>query len=176
MSSFSGRMEQRKRCPISPRTVSIAFGKERASSPPHRLRVVFEFLLGGHREIEAMIAEHARLARALGEELELSHGALDALSASYERWDGRGWPGDRRGAEIPIAARVIQLAHVVRELRGGLHIVAVLASGLSPLEAVLSGTSAIFADWSQPSLPRRSVDCAFDLTVLAATKGDHRQN
>jgi HD-GYP domain-containing protein (c-di-GMP phosphodiesterase class II) len=80
------------------------------SSPPHRLRVVFEFLLGGHREIEAMIAEHARLARALGEELELAHGALDALSASYERWDGRGWPGERRGAQIPVAARVIQLA------------------------------------------------------------------
>jgi hypothetical protein len=40
-------------------------------------------------------------------------------------------------------AQVIQLAHVVRELRGGLHVVAVLASGLSPLEAVLSGTSAL---------------------------------
>jgi hypothetical protein len=40
-------------------------------------------------------------------------------------------------------ARVIQLAHVVRELRGGLHVIAVLASGLSPLEAILSGHSAI---------------------------------
>jgi HD-GYP domain-containing protein (c-di-GMP phosphodiesterase class II) len=80
------------------------------SSPLHRLRVGFAFLLGGHREVEAMIAQHARLARALGEELGLSHGALDALGASYERWDGHGWPGERRGNEIPIAARVIQLA------------------------------------------------------------------
>jgi HD-GYP domain-containing protein (c-di-GMP phosphodiesterase class II) len=85
-----------------------------AGSPPlHRLRVAFEFLLGGHREIEAMIAEHARLARALGEELQLPSGALDALGASYERWDGRGWPGERRGAQIPMAARVIQLAEFV---------------------------------------------------------------
>src|SRR4029077_12957442 len=72
-----------------------------------------ELLLGGHREIEAMIAAHARLARALGEELQLPHGALDALGASYERWDGRGWPGERRGARIPMAARVIQLAEFV---------------------------------------------------------------
>ncbi|TYK52833.1 SCO6745 family protein [Actinomadura decatromicini] len=43
-------------------------------------------------------------------------------------------------------ARVIQLAHVVRELRGGLHVVAVLASGLSPLEAVLSGRSPLLPD------------------------------
>jgi hypothetical protein len=43
-------------------------------------------------------------------------------------------------------ARVIQLAHVVRELRGGLHIVAVLASGPSPLEAIVSGTSTILQD------------------------------
>ncbi|HZX05088.1 HD domain-containing phosphohydrolase [Kribbella sp.] len=80
------------------------------SSPLHRLRVGFEFLLGGHKEVEAMIAEHARLARALGEELGLPGGALDALAGSYERWDGCGWPGERRGDQIPIAARVVQLA------------------------------------------------------------------
>lgn len=43
-------------------------------------------------------------------------------------------------------ARMIQLAHVVRELRGGLHVVAVLASGLSPLEAILSSGSALLPD------------------------------
>jgi hypothetical protein len=29
---------------------------------------------------------------------------------SYERWDGKGWPGEREGERIPLAARVIQLA------------------------------------------------------------------
>jgi HD-GYP domain-containing protein (c-di-GMP phosphodiesterase class II) len=80
------------------------------SSPLHRLRVGCAFVLGGHREVEAMIAAHARLARALGEELELPPGALDALAGSYERWDGRGVPGERRGDQIPLAARVVQLA------------------------------------------------------------------
>jgi hypothetical protein len=37
--------------------------------------------------------------------------------------------------------RVIQLAHVLRELRGGLHIVAVLAAGLTPLESVVATDS-----------------------------------
>lgn len=35
------------------------------------------------------------------------------------------------------AAQVMQLAHVLRELRGGLHLMAVRASGITPLQAVL---------------------------------------
>jgi hypothetical protein len=42
--------------------------------------------------------------------------------------------------EDPLA-RVARFAHVVRELRGGLHLVAVLSCGLTPLEAVLTGAS-----------------------------------
>ena len=38
-------------------------------------------------------------------------------------------------------ARALQLAHVLRELRGARHLTAVLASGLTPLEAILSGDS-----------------------------------
>lgn len=55
-----------------------------------------------------------------------------------------GW----RATPLPVddPARAIQLAHVVRELRGGVHVVAVLASGLTPLEAVLSGHSPLLPD------------------------------
>jgi hypothetical protein len=38
-------------------------------------------------------------------------------------------------------ARVARFAHVLRELRGGLHLVAILSCGLTPLEAVLAGAS-----------------------------------
>lgn len=46
-----------------------------------------------------------------------------------------GW----RAVPLPAdpAARVMQLAHVLRELRGGLHLMAVRASGITPLQAVL---------------------------------------
>lgn len=46
-----------------------------------------------------------------------------------------GW----RAMPLPAdpAARVMQLAHVLRELRGGLHLLAVRAAGITPLQAVL---------------------------------------
>ncbi len=43
----------------------------------------------------------------------MSTGVLEALASSYERWDGKGFPGDLSGAAIPVAARVAQLAEFV---------------------------------------------------------------
>ena len=60
-----------------------------------------------------MIAHHAAIARTLGEQLELPDEVLDALAAAYERWDGRGWPGELEGEQVPLAARVAQLAEFV---------------------------------------------------------------
>jgi HD-GYP domain-containing protein (c-di-GMP phosphodiesterase class II) len=80
------------------------------SSPLHRLRTGLEFAISGHRDVSDMIARHAGIARDLGAQLGLPDAVLDALAGSYERWDGRGWPGDRAGAEIPLASRVVQLA------------------------------------------------------------------
>src|SRR4051812_36824229 len=82
-------------------------------SPLHRFRVGLEFALSGHREVDDMIAHHAALARALGEELGLPDEVLDALSAAYEQWDGEGWPGELKGADVPIPARLAQLAEFV---------------------------------------------------------------
>ena len=49
----------------------------------------------------------------MGEQLGLPGEVLDALGAAYETWDGRGWPGELKGAEIPLAARIAQLAEFV---------------------------------------------------------------
>jgi HD-GYP domain-containing protein (c-di-GMP phosphodiesterase class II) len=38
---------------------------------------------------------------------------LGALEAAYERWDGRGWPGELEAEEVPIASRLAQLAEFV---------------------------------------------------------------
>ena len=66
--------------------------------------------MSGHRELDDMITEHARRARMLGEQLGLPEPVLDALAGSYEQWDGRGWPGELRGDEVPLAARIATLA------------------------------------------------------------------
>ena len=85
-----------------------------AGNPPlHRVRTGLEFAFAGRRDLDGMMAAHARLARALGEELGLPATVLDALAGSYERWDGRGWPDGVAGDAIPLAARVVQLAEFV---------------------------------------------------------------
>ncbi|WUI01194.1 hypothetical protein OHR68_05050 [Spirillospora sp. NBC_00431] len=89
----------------------------------------------GRRKL-AGFAEPARLAELLQP---VADGGQVVAAPLFAGWRAMPLPEDDR-------ARVVQLAHVVRELRGGLHIVAVLASGLTPLEAVLSGHSAILAD------------------------------
>jgi HD-GYP domain-containing protein (c-di-GMP phosphodiesterase class II)/DNA-binding CsgD family transcriptional regulator len=79
-------------------------------TPAHRIRVVFDFAVTGRKEIDGMIAGHARMARRLGTELRLPDAALDALGATYEIWNGKGYPGERAGTDIPIASRIVQLA------------------------------------------------------------------
>ena len=101
-----------------------------SGSPPlHRLRTGLEFAISGRRDVSDMIAQHAGLARELGAQLGLPASVLDALAGSYERWDGRGWPGDRAGDDIPIASRVVQLAEYaeVAHRTGGIDAAVALA-------------------------------------------------
>ncbi len=85
-----------------------------AGNPPlHRVRVGLGFAVSGHREVSGMLAEHARMAQALAQQLALPEEVRAALGSAYEQWDGRGWPSGLRGDEIPLAARVVQLAEYV---------------------------------------------------------------
>ena len=82
-----------------------------AGNPPlHRFRVGLEFAMSGHRELDGMIAQHARLARTLADQLCLPGQVGEAVGAAYEQWDGRGWPGTLKADAIPVAARIAQLA------------------------------------------------------------------
>jgi HD-GYP domain-containing protein (c-di-GMP phosphodiesterase class II) len=83
-----------------------------AGRPPlHRFRLGLEFMISGYREMD--VTTHARLARTLGEHLGLPEEVLDALSAAYEQWNGRGWPGLRAGEDIPLVSRIAQVAEFV---------------------------------------------------------------
>jgi HD-GYP domain-containing protein (c-di-GMP phosphodiesterase class II) len=81
--------------------------------PLHRFRLGLEFVISGHREVDNMIEHHAAIARTMGEQLELPTEVLEALGAAYERWDGRGWPGELEGEQVPIASRLAQVAEFV---------------------------------------------------------------
>jgi len=81
--------------------------------PVHRLRIGLEFFLYGHKEVDGMVESHSRLARALARELGLPQRVQDAVGSSYERWDGRGWPGELKGDAIPLESRLAQLSEFV---------------------------------------------------------------
>ncbi|RDI63504.1 SCO6745 family protein [Nocardia pseudobrasiliensis] len=108
------------------------------------LRVVQDF---GRRKLAAF-----ERADRLAELLERVVGAAEVAGVPlFAGW--RGLPLADDGA-----ARAMQLLHVARELRGGLHLLAVRASGLSPLQAVLIAGSAVndgpaqarLFGWSEP--------------------------
>lgn len=159
-----------------------------AGHPPlHRFRLGIEFAVSGHREVDGMIAHHAAMARALGEQLELPDEVLDALGAAYERWDGRGWPGELAGDRVPVAARIAQVAEFVevanrvggveaakqlaRERRGGHFDPGVADVVAADGELVLSGLDDI-STWNavidaEPGLAIVLVGERFDRALLA---------
>ena len=98
-------------------------------SPLQRFQLALEFVVSGHRELGGMIAAHAEMARELGEQLELSPEVIEALGTSYERWDGRGWPGELKGDEVPVASRLAGAAEFVEVANrvGGVEAVRELA-------------------------------------------------
>ncbi len=92
-----------------------------------------------------------RTAELLGRVIDAADGAALPLFA--------GWRAAPRPNDPP--ALVTHLLHVLREHRGGAHGLAVLASGLTPLEAAVAGTSQFYrpqsVGWAEP-LPECTED------------------
>jgi HD-GYP domain-containing protein (c-di-GMP phosphodiesterase class II) len=100
-----------------PRSAREALGMVRllgaGGSPLHRIRMGVEFAVSGRRDVDDMLAQHASLARQLAERPDLPTEVGEALASSYERWDGKGWPGRVAGDGAPVASRIVQLAEYV---------------------------------------------------------------
>ena len=100
-----------------PRSAREALGMVRllgaGGSPLHRVRTGIEFAVSGRHDVDEMLAQHAKLARQLADRLDLPNEVGSALACSYERWDGKGWPGEVAGDGAPVASRIVQLAEYV---------------------------------------------------------------
>jgi HD-GYP domain-containing protein (c-di-GMP phosphodiesterase class II) len=98
-------------------------------TPLHRVRVAFDFAISGRKEVDGMIERHAELAQTLAKELGLPGRVLESVGTSYERWDGKGWPGDLAGDDIPLPSRITQLAEFmeVAHRSGGIDAACALA-------------------------------------------------
>jgi HD-GYP domain-containing protein (c-di-GMP phosphodiesterase class II) len=152
-----------------------------------RFRIGMEFAVSGHRDLNDMLEHHSEMARRLGEQLGLSEPVLVALSAAYEQWDGKGWPGDLRGDGVPIAARLAQLAEFVEVAHrvGGISEARAVAnkqrgSQFDPhlVELLVTDADLIFSDvdevrtWEavidiEPSLAIVLTDARFDAALEA---------
>ncbi|MEI7547531.1 MAG: hypothetical protein WCK21_05680 [Actinomycetota bacterium] len=91
----------------------------------------------------AGFAATERLAELAGR---VAGGVDDSGLALFAGWRAEPRPSDSEG-------RAYFLLHVLRELRGGVHLLAVVASGLTPLEAVLASSgeaNAMRFGWTGP--------------------------
>jgi HD-GYP domain-containing protein (c-di-GMP phosphodiesterase class II) len=95
-----------------------------------------------------MIETHSALARGLAERLGLPAAVQEAVGASYEQWDGKGWPGGLAGDRIPIAARLAQFAEFVEVAHrlGGIDAALALAEKRAGLQFDPSLSEALRAD------------------------------
>ena len=99
-----------------------------------------------------MIAQHAALACSLAGEIGLPPAVQDAVGSAYEQWDGRGWPGKLHGDQVPIAARLAQLAEFAE-----------VAHRLGGTEAVASLANKRGGSQFDPTLSRLLHDCAAEV-------------
>ncbi|HET6909940.1 MAG TPA: HD domain-containing phosphohydrolase, partial [Mycobacteriales bacterium] len=81
--------------------------------PLHRFRIGLELAVSGFRDLDGMIASHARMASALAREVGLPIVVQDSVGSAYERWDGKGYPGVLKAGQIPIEARIAQISEFV---------------------------------------------------------------
>jgi hypothetical protein len=114
--------------------------------------------------VAGSVAAAARMAEAHGKWGDLHYGSVDGIDEKaavceelVDGLEGSGIPlfvGWRAAARADSAAgRAAQLMQILREWRGGLHLVATTAVGLSPLEAILTNEGegqAKFFGWSEP--------------------------
>jgi HD-GYP domain-containing protein (c-di-GMP phosphodiesterase class II) len=100
--------------PRSLRMAATGMRRLGSGNPPlSRFRLGLEFALSGHREVDDMIAHHASIARTLAQQLSLPDDVAESIGAAYERWDGRGWPGELEGDAIPLASHIAHVAEFV---------------------------------------------------------------
>jgi len=80
-------------------------------SPPFsRAAQMARSAFGGIAEFRKWAASHCDVASVLGARMGFSEQIQQALRHLYERWDGKGMPGDMQGDQIPLAVRLMQVA------------------------------------------------------------------
>jgi HD-GYP domain-containing protein (c-di-GMP phosphodiesterase class II) len=75
-----------------------------------RVGMIGRFLLTAGRSVQRVMQSHCQAASELAERLDLGDDVSLPLLQAFERWDGRGVPGDAGAAELAPAIRLVHLA------------------------------------------------------------------
>jgi HD-GYP domain-containing protein (c-di-GMP phosphodiesterase class II)/DNA-binding CsgD family transcriptional regulator len=104
-----------------PQMMAVAFGTRldlvtmatRVAHPERarlaRAAAMARSAFGGITEFRKWAASHCDVARVLGARMGFSEQIQEALRHLWERWDGKGMPGELRGDQIPLAVRLMQV-------------------------------------------------------------------
>jgi HD-GYP domain-containing protein (c-di-GMP phosphodiesterase class II) len=101
------------------------------SGPIPRAVAITRSAAGGIAEFREWARTHCDVARVLGARMGLPASVQDPLRHLYERWDGKGMPGEIRGEQIPVAIRIMQVAQDADMAwqRGGAELAAEVVAG-----------------------------------------------
>jgi hypothetical protein len=72
-----------------------------SQSLPGRTQMLVTFLLAPRTRMAALIHSHCMSAGLMAERIGLERAVGEAVECAFERWDGSGLPGGRRGEDIP---------------------------------------------------------------------------
>jgi HD-GYP domain-containing protein (c-di-GMP phosphodiesterase class II) len=131
------------------------------SAPLTRAVAITKSAAGGIAEFREWARTHCDVAQVLGTRMGLPAGVQEPLRHLYERWDGKGMPGDIRGEQIPAAVRIMQVAQDADMAwqHGGAALAAQVVasragSGLDPQPAAVFAElgDAVFAGLDVPSV------------------------
>ncbi|WP_020657520.1 HD domain-containing phosphohydrolase [Amycolatopsis benzoatilytica] len=82
----------------------------RGAPPLRRAALAGQFLATAGRSVQQVMQAHCQSASELAGRLDLGADVCRPLLQSFERWDGRGIPGEAGGADLDLAIRLVHLA------------------------------------------------------------------
>jgi HD-GYP domain-containing protein (c-di-GMP phosphodiesterase class II) len=83
------------------------------AAPTTRARLIARVLADGAEGAKRSIATHCEVARMLAPRIGLPATVATCFGYVFERWDGKGLPGEAAGEAIPVPARIVAVARDV---------------------------------------------------------------
>jgi HD-GYP domain-containing protein (c-di-GMP phosphodiesterase class II) len=86
------------------------------SLPLRRLQIVGLAVVKGEQNSRKSIAEHCAVAQMLAPRIGISPAVARYVGSTFERWDGKGTPGELAAEAIPVPCRIVAVARDVEVL------------------------------------------------------------